>query len=203
MYGHPAPKAYPETQEYAKPYASSQSSAYPAYAPSSYSKGVTTFGTSKHMRTEHNLGGDGEERFSVKVHHPPGGGGSLNLFGGPSEPSYKAPAYKPAAYKPAVYEEPVYEKPSYASKAAPYAYDKPYPDENEVPPAYYAPPSGFTSSSAYSKPKTIEPSALGISNAPAKTFGQRVESGMNCGPTTEKSSVRVHAPPGGKSSIFF
>ncbi|CDW81087.1 UNKNOWN [Stylonychia lemnae] len=34
-------------------------------------------------------------------------------------------------------------------------------------------------------------------------FGQRVESGQNCGPTTEKSSVKLHAPPGGKSSIQF
>jgi len=202
-YGYSAPKAYPETKEYAKPYAPSQSSSYPAYAPSAYSKGVTTFGSSKQMRTENNLGGDGEERFSVKVHHPPGGGSSLNLFGGPSEPSYKAPAYKPTAYKAPVYEEPVYETPTYASKAAPYSYDKGYSDENEEPPAYYPKPSGFTSSSAYSKPKYVEPSSLGVSYAPTKAFGQRVESGMNCGPTTEKTSVRVHAPPGGKSSIFF
>ena len=155
------------------------------------------------MRTEHNLGGDGEERFSVKVHHPPGGGGSLNLFGGVSEPTYKAPAYKPTTYKSPIYEEPTYETPSYASKAAPYSYDKHYSDENEVPPAYYAPPSGFVSSSTYSKPKAVEPTSLGISYAPTKAFGQRVDSGMNCGPTTEKTSVKVHAPPGGKSSIFF
>jgi hypothetical protein len=32
-------------------------------------------------------------------------------------------------------------------------------------------------------------------------FGQRVVSGMNSGPTTEKSSVKVCNPPGGKSSI--
>ncbi|CDW73444.1 UNKNOWN [Stylonychia lemnae] len=32
-------------------------------------------------------------------------------------------------------------------------------------------------------------------------FGQRVISGNNCGPTTEKSSVKLHAPPGGKTSI--
>lgn len=155
------------------------------------------------MRTEHNLGGDGEERFSVKVHHPPGGGSTLNLFGGDSEPTYKAPAYKPTPTKSPIYEEPTYVSPSYASKAAPYSYDKHYSDENEVPPVYYAPPSGFTSSSTYSKSKVVEPTSLGISYAPTKAFGQRVDSGMNCGPTTEKTSVRVHAPPGGKSSIFF
>eukprot|EP00347_Sterkiella_histriomuscorum_P012620 403367870 len=32
-------------------------------------------------------------------------------------------------------------------------------------------------------------------------FGQRVESGSNSGPTTDKSSVRMHAPPGGKSTL--
>ncbi len=35
------------------------------------------------------------------------------------------------------------------------------------------------------------------------TFGYRVQSGNNAGPTTEKSSTRVHAPPGGHSNIFF
>ena len=35
-----------------------------------------------------NLGGDGGERTSVKVHHAPGGGGSLNLFG---DNDYSAP----------------------------------------------------------------------------------------------------------------
>lgn len=33
------------------------------------------------------------------------------------------------------------------------------------------------------------------------TFGQRVISGNNSGPTTDKSSVRLHAPPGGKSNF--
>ena len=42
-----------------------------------------------------------------------------------------------------------------------------------------------------------------IQDAPEPIFGQRVVSGNNCGPTTEKSSVKVHAPPGGKSSISF
>jgi hypothetical protein len=189
------------------------------------------------------LGGDGEERFSVKVKQPPGGGSSLNLFGGPSEPTYKAPAYKSSAYKepsykeaafkPTAYKEPVYiaptyapsheeptyepparrapiasydepkyETPSYPTKAAAYSYDKYSEDAKAPSPAYYG-GSGFTTSSAYGKAKSIEPSSLSISAAPTKAFGQRVDSGMNCGPTTEKTSVRVHAPPGGKSSIFF
>eukprot|EP00347_Sterkiella_histriomuscorum_P003815 403362832 len=32
-------------------------------------------------------------------------------------------------------------------------------------------------------------------------FGQRIVSGNNCGPTTEKSSVKLHAPPGGRTTI--
>ncbi len=34
-------------------------------------------------------------------------------------------------------------------------------------------------------------------------FGQRVNAGGNSGPTTDKSSVKIHNPPGGKSSIQF
>ena len=210
-------------------------------------KDITTFGVAKAKRTENNLGGDGEERFSVKVKQPPGGGGSLNLFGGISEPTYKAPVYKSPAYKestyqepsykeplykPTAYKEPVYIAPSYApsyeepsydpparrapavsydepkygvsypSKGAAYSYDKYSGDVKASGPAYYGAP-GFTTSAAYGKPKSIEPSSLNISSAPTKAFGQRVESGMNWGPTTEKTSIRVHAPPGGKSSIFF
>ena len=34
------------------------------------------------MRSEHNIGADGGERSSVKVHHQPGGKPSFNIFGG-------------------------------------------------------------------------------------------------------------------------
>jgi hypothetical protein len=253
-----------DSYKQASSYSTSQSSSYAPYAPSSYKKDVTTFGVSKAMRTENNIGGDGEERFSVKVKQPPGGGSSFSLFGGPSEPTYKAPAYKAPAYqepaykapaykepaykapayqeptfkapsykepmykattyqeptyiapsyeepayqpparKPAVasYEEPMYDAPSYPARAPPYSYDNYYEDAKAPSPAYKGAP-GFSTSAALGKPRTIEPSSLNISSGPPRTFGQRVDSGMNSGPTTEKTSVRVHAPPGGKSSITF
>lgn len=43
----------------------------------------------------------------------------------------------------------------------------------------------------------------GQASASEPVFGQRVVSGNNSGPTTDKSSVKLHAPPGGKSSIQF
>lgn len=226
-YGHAA-----SSNENSNPYTTSQASSYGAYAPASYQKSVTTFGASKAARTEHNLGADGEERSSVKVHHPPGGSSSFNLFGGPSEPMYTAPKYKAPAYEPPKYEEPPhsypkYEEPTYAAHPS-YEepeYDQPptgygygysqqeysapptkgyYGGEEQKHPGYgYSEPApkGFTSSSAYGKPQVIEPTNLNVTSAP--TFGRRVESGMNSGPTTGKPSTRVHAPPGGKSSIFF
>jgi hypothetical protein len=46
---------------------------------------VPTFGMRKSDRSEFNIGGDGGERTSVKVHAAPGGNGSLNIFGGYEE----------------------------------------------------------------------------------------------------------------------
>jgi len=167
-----------------------------------------------------NIGGDGNERSSVKLHHPPGGAGSLNIFGGTSEPTYAAPKYEAPSYQaPPVYQDPpIYQAPptyqapasyepsppsyGYAPEKAPLTdYNYAYEEAKDTPPSYGA-PTGFTSSSSYGQPQSIEPSNLNISSG-SHTFGQRVESGLNSGPTTEKSSIRVHAPPGGKSSIFF
>ena len=173
---------------------------------------VTTFGVSKGMRTEHNLGADGEERSSVKVHHPPGGGGSLNLFGSEPEPAYQkptAPAYEPqqpSYQQPAGYgsyqaSAPSYEQPASYGQAPSYEQPASYGGyEEQKQPSYV--PSGFTSASSYDQPQQIAPSDLNVSSG-NQTFGQRVESGSNSGPTTGQSSIRVHAPPGGKSSIFF
>lgn len=194
------------------PYTTSQSSAYCAYAPPKATESsIQTFGSKKVMRSEHNLGGDGDERFSVKVHHPPGGGGSLNLFGGYSEPTYKEPAYKPKKYSESAYEEPEMQPAGYGSYGKPKAplaemtsppmYNY-YSEEQKQPMIYSQPPSGFTSSSSYSVPKSIEPSDLSVSST-HKVFGKRVESGNNSGPHTDKSSIRVHAPPGGVSNITF
>lgn len=208
----------PVSKENNNPYITSSASAYSAYAPKPSSQ-VTTFGAPKAMRSEHNLGGDGAERSSVKVHHPPGGGGSLNLFGGPSEPYYEKPKYKAPTYEPPAYQAPSYSKysaPQEPAAGTSWSYASSAQDDYEQSPSYgysdggykpstydsYAAPSGFTSGSSYSKPKTIQPSHLSMSHEP-KTFGKRVESGMNSGPTTDKSSIRVHAPPGGKSNIFF
>ena len=47
------------------------------------------------------------------------------------------------------------------------------------------------------------PASNVISSGEQIVFGQRVSAGLNCGPTTEKSSVKLHAPPGGKSTIAF
>ena len=100
------------------------------------------------------------------------------------------------------FEEPQYEAPSYPVSSAPYSYDRYYEEAKAPSPAYYGAP-GFTTSGGYGKPRAIEPTSLSISSGPTKAFGQRVDSGMNSGPTTEKTSVRIHAPPGGKSSITF
>lgn len=140
-------------------------------------------------------------------------------------PKYKAPAYQPPKYEEPTYSYSKYEEPAYAHAHPTYEepeYDQPsagygyghhdaapshakgyYASEEHKHPGYgYSePPKGFTSSASYGKSHAIEPSSLSISSAP--TFGKRVESGLNSGPTTDKSSIRVHAPPGGKSSIFF
>jgi hypothetical protein len=183
------------------------------------------------MRTENNLGEDGDGKTSVKVHHPPGGGSSLNLFGGDyNEPVYEKPKYTAPTYQsqssydappaggfsydrsqpPNTYsnyeEKPSYnsyeQQPSYSSYEQQPSYQSYQQEEYKQPSYYAAPPSGFTSSSSYGMAQPIEPTNLNVSSAP-KVFGQRVESGLNSGPTTGKSSTRVHAPPGGKSSIFF
>jgi len=218
----------PVSNENNNPYTTSSNSAYSGYV-SKPSTQVTTFGSAKAMRSEHNLGGDGSERSSVKVHHPPGGGGSLNIFGGASEPTYELPRKKAPVYEQPSYDAPSYNQysapqeaaggyssyaqdnynqpPSYASSAQD-NYNQPpsygYSGEEYKQPSYEynAPPSGFTSGSSYSKPQSIQPSNLTMTSQP-QTFGQRVESGSNSGPTTDKSSIRVHAPPGGKSNIFF
>lgn len=174
------------------------------------------------MRTENNLGEDGEGKTSVKVHHPPGGGSSLNLFGGDyNEPVYEKPSYSAPSYQPqSNYDAPPAggfsydrsqpltsysgydDKPSYSGYEQQPSYQSYQQEEYKQPSYYAAPPSGFTSSASYGMAQPIEPTNLNVSSAP-KVFGQRVESGMNSGPHTGKSSTKVHAPPGGKSSIFF
>ena len=175
---------------------------------------IHTFGTTKAMRSEHNLGEDGSERSSVKVHHPPGGGGSLNFFGGLSEPMYVQPEYKPQSFNapPSQYQEKSHNQApsgySYDQNKSPIGdYSKPvesnyYGDNQNQQMQFSQPPTGFTSSSSYTQPQQIEPTNLNVSSE-NHVFGQRVESGMNSGPTTDKSSIRVHAPPGGQSNIFF
>lgn len=213
-YEPPKPSYSSKYTENTNPFETSSGSSYkppmPAYSekPSSYPASVTTFGAKTSMRSEHNLGGDGNEKTSVKVHHPPGGGGSLNLFGGPSEPTYAPPKYKPkASYEPTgYYEAPAagsYKKSTYADSEPLTDFNYKYEDSKDTA-AYYEPPApvGFKSSTKYSSYTPIEPTSLSVSST-TQTFGKRVESGMNSGPTTDKSSIRVHAPPGGKSSIFF
>ena len=240
----------PEQIENTNPYGASKPSMYePPVAPSSYQDNLTTFGYKKVMRSEHNLGGDGKERSSIKLHHPPGGGGSLNIFGGgfegpshtsmPSKydppmskyqpPSYDAPSTEPAAgmysggydnFKAPLhdynhnYEAPKEAAPMYQPPAPSYqppapSYQPPASTYQPPAPSYQAPtyqptaPSGFTQSTSYDTYHPIEPSHLAVTSTAPQTFGQRVDSGMNSGPTSDKSSIRVHAPPGGKSSIFF
>jgi len=164
------------------------------------------------MRTENNLGADGSERSSVKVHHPPGGGGSLDIFGGEKEPIYNEPKYAAASYEPAAQAPTYSQPPSYdCQEPAPTAdYNQPPvyggpPAQEEVKQTYQnfnAPPSGFTAPPAFTEPQQIQPTNINMTSAPT-TFGQRVESGSNSGPHTGKSSTKIHAPPGGKSSIFF
>ena len=60
-------------EEYKKPYG------YPA--PSTYAA-PSAAGLGGKMRTENNIGSDGGDRTSVKVHNPPGGSSSFSLFGG-------------------------------------------------------------------------------------------------------------------------
>lgn len=221
------PSYQPPSNENQNPYTTSSSATYAPYVASSYQNyqashsDVTAFGAAKNMRSEHNLGADGEERTSVKVHNPPGGGSSLNLFGGPSEPAYKDPPYKAPAYEPAQYQAPSYgasagyqgvaagmssssqAKPMFGEGPQPAQHSYTYEEQKyQAPePDYNAPPPGYTSSASYGQPQPIEPASLNV--ASTQMFGQRVESGSNSGPHTDKSSIRVHAPPGGKSSIFF
>jgi len=247
-YGYSAPPK--DTIENTNPFSTSNNSAYTpygGYGAEPQTNKVTTFGVSKAMRTENNIGADGSERSSVKVHHPPGGGGSLNIFGASHEDAYQKPSHAPQSYEPP--QEPSYNKPAaygyqepsgYAPQAptgyapqeptgyapqeptgyAPqeptgYAPQEPagfnqapsypqYPPQEEAKQTFQDPnvPPGFTASSSYTQPQAIVPSDINISSQQT-TFGGRVESGNNSGPTTDKSSIRVHAPPGGKSSIFF
>ncbi|CAI2371726.1 unnamed protein product [Moneuplotes crassus] len=227
-YGYSEPQADPTPPahyggSYGAPAASSGPSydgGYGSYQPSAPTE-VTTFGVKKEMRSEMNIGADGNERSSVKVHHPPGGGGSLNLFGA-EEPAHSAPEPKYGGGYQAPQESSYAPPPSYGHHepspghasagdfcpppsyggGAPATYGAPPEEVKQTYPSYGAAPSGFTPSAVYSDPQPIHPSDLNVTSAPT-TFGQRVESGLNSGPTTDKSSIRVHAPPGGQSSIFF
>lgn len=86
----------------------------PRYAPPPSQAPVfgeaTTFGARKAMRSENNIGGDGGERPSVKLHAAPGGQQHFNIFGG-YEPSAAAHVSKPA---PPSYSAP---PPSYSAPA--------------------------------------------------------------------------------------
>ena len=44
--------------------------------------GPVGVGGGHRMRSEFNIGSDGNDRTSVKVHHAPGGKSNLNIFGG-------------------------------------------------------------------------------------------------------------------------
>ena len=50
--------------------------------PSGFDHGVPSFGGRKAMRSEMNIGGDGGDRSSVRVHAAPGGQQHFNIFGG-------------------------------------------------------------------------------------------------------------------------
>ena len=107
-------------------------------------------GAGSGMRTEQNIGTDGGDRTSVRVHNPPGGASSLSIFGG-GEPTQKKEPFGQQHWR---------------HQAAP-----PMP--------------------SYQKPPEVT------------SFGARVTSGTTDVAGQGKTSVRVHNPPGGKSSITF
>jgi hypothetical protein len=76
------------TYEYTKPTPISYGGEGYRQAPSPFATEEPTFGKRLANRSEMNIGGDGGERSSVKVHHAPGGSSSLNIFGGGE---YQAP----------------------------------------------------------------------------------------------------------------
>ena len=182
----------------------------PSFTPPTHTppfKDTTTFGARGSMRTENNIGGDGGERPSVKLHAAPGGQQHFNIFGG-YEPPVAAPVHK---VSPPSYSAP---PPSYSAPAPAYE-PAPFGDHNRQAPPSFVPPTQTYTDHGYGAPPPRFDAPMGGAMAPPPapapaaqptgemTFGQRVKSGWNSGPTTEVSSVRVHAPPGGKSQIFF
>jgi hypothetical protein len=152
-----------EQIENTNPFSTSASAAYaPPMPQSSYQQDsdVTTFGVNKGMRSEHNLGGDGSERSSVKVHHPPGGGGSLNIFGGSSgEPNYAPQQYDaPSSYNaPSSYESGpagVYTG-AISNIQAPQDYNQQYSEEQKQ--TSYQPPAAYYHNAQSYEPAAYEP----------------------------------------------
>jgi len=129
---------------------------------------------------------------SVKLHAPPGGASSISFGGGydaPAPVQQRAPAPYAAAPAPAAYQQP-----------APAAYQQPVYQQQQAPAAYqpaHAPQGGYV------------PSTQNFGDgakAAARTASRGASQGgsQNVGNTIGSvPSVKLHAPPGGASSISF
>ncbi|TNV76825.1 hypothetical protein FGO68_gene17655 [Halteria grandinella] len=152
-----------------------------------------------------------DDRTSVKVHAPPGGKSNFTIGGGFADGadentfgSKRRQVPPPTVFKQQdmnhadfggfghqnqLYQQQPQPQPMYQGGA---------PQSQP----YYQPPQQHFQSHYNQQPQQFGKPSSGF-GVPKheQLFGQRVESGNNCGPTTDKSSVKLHAPPGGKSSI--
>ncbi|XP_064404478.1 uncharacterized protein LOC135349799 [Halichondria panicea] len=108
------------------------------------------------------------EKPTSRVLRPPGGGGSLNIFGGGGDPS-------PAKSKP----QPVKQTPPPPVAKQPVKQTPPLPVKQTPPP-----------------PVAKQPVSTIINPSPSSAATERTT-------PAKRTSTKVHAPPGGKSSFSF
>ena len=148
-------------------------------------------------RTTNNIGGDGGEKSSVKLHYAPGGKSNISLgWDGDSQqqkPTQSYQSYQPGnqGYQPSNnQQQQSYGQQNNYSNARPDLYGKSAPfatDDNNS--------NTKTSVKVHHAPGGQSNFSLGNEQT---DYGRR---GGNQGKEPEKTSVKVHNPPGGKSNF--
>jgi len=162
------------------------------------------------MRTTNNLGGDGSEKSSVKVTNAPGGKSNFSLGWGDEQPTQTKSSIRKYNNQSSIFggpEEPKVKTPLEENKR-----DEAFgkmgqgrttsnigEDQKTSVKVHYAP--GGQSSISFGDDKS-EPYRKKENIKPATRYDP-ISEPMNTNTNPIKTSVKVHAPPGGKSNFSF